>query len=234
MIMTWTPERRRRQAEVMKLVRSVYFSDEKNTKAWHEKNSEANRIAGKNRAGIKTPESSHVAWNKGLTKETSLTVMESAAARSKPRSESSKINVKNGCAKRGPEWYANVCANNKVMAIAKKGVPRSIEFMRKLLNAKKPTSIEIQFMNLIRKNNLPYKYVGDGEFWIGNKNPDFIHTDKSERKVIELYGDYWHRGHNPQDRIDLFAKSNFVCTVIWEREFKRADWEERVLELLHV
>ncbi len=69
---------------------------------------------------------------------------------------------------------------------------------------------------------MPYKYVGNGEVIIGFKNPDFINVN-GEKKVIELYGDYWHRNDNPQDRIDHFKKYGFDCLVIWERELKNKD-----------
>jgi len=233
----WTPERRERQREVMKMVRASYHSNPENRRRWRDKVAAAAKLAGNKMIGRKRPECGHASWNTGLTKETSAKVANIAAKCSRPRSKEACKNIAAACADRknkNPEWYKKICAINRKNAVARKGVPRSVEFMRKLLNAKKPTSIEIQFMNLVKKNNLPYRYVGDGKFWIGNKNPDFIHTDRSKREVIELYGDYWHRGHNPQDRIDLFAKSNFKCTVIWEREFKRDDWEERVLEAINV
>jgi G:T-mismatch repair DNA endonuclease (very short patch repair protein) len=36
----------------------------------------------------------------------------------------------------------------------------------------------------------------------------------------ELYGDYWHKGQNPQDRIDMFKPFGFDTLVIWEKELK--------------
>ncbi len=49
--------------------------------------------------------------------------------------------------------------------------------------------------------------------------PDFFNIN-GQKKVIEMFGDYWHQGQNPQDKIDRYAKSGFDCLVIWERELK--------------
>jgi very-short-patch-repair endonuclease len=53
---------------------------------------------------------------------------------------------------------------------------------------------------------------------VGKKIPDFISTEKS--KIIELYGDYWHKGEDPQQKIDYYKRYNFSTLVIWESELK--------------
>lgn len=55
---------------------------------------------------------------------------------------------------------------------------------------KRPTKAESHITSLIRDNKLPFKYTGDGEFFIGRKNPDFKHITK--KKVIEFNGFYTH------------------------------------------
>lgn len=101
----------------------------------------------------------------------------------------------------------------------------------------RPTTPEKRFMGLINKHNLPYKYVGDGKFWIDNKNPDFIHINKKE--VIEIFGDYW---HNPQlnkhckyenteeGRQKVFKAKGFKCIIIWEKELNKPNWEKDILK----
>lgn len=64
-----------------------------------------------------------------------------------------------------------------------------------------------------------WKYVGDGSVIFGTKNPDFININ-GKKQIIELYGDYWHKGQDPQDRIDIFEPFGFSTLVIWERELK--------------
>ncbi len=63
-----------------------------------------------------------------------------------------------------------------------------------------------------------FQYVGDGQEIIGGKIPDFI--DPINNKIIELYGDYWHKGQDPNDRIDYFKNFGYDTLVIWESELK--------------
>lgn len=73
-------------------------------------------------------------------------------------------------------------------------------------------------------NLLPneYKFVGHGEVVIAGKCPDFININ-GQKKIIELYGDYWHKGQDPQDRIDIFAKYGYDTLIIWEHELEDLD-----------
>jgi len=61
-----------------------------------------------------------------------------------------------------------------------------------------------------------YSFVGTGDLVIGGKIPDFANG----YQLIELFGEYWHRGDNPQDRIDHFAIYNYSCLVVWDYELK--------------
>jgi len=65
-----------------------------------------------------------------------------------------------------------------------------------------------------------YKYVGDGKFFIGRFNPDFVH--KQEKKIIELYGDYWHNlpSYKERDkrRLKTYKKYRYLTLIIWEKE----------------
>ena len=65
-------------------------------------------------------------------------------------------------------------------------------------------------------DELGWRFVGDGQIWIVGKNPDFI-WDKGH-KVLEVFGDYWHRNDDSQERINHFAKYNWPCLVVWEHE----------------
>jgi G:T-mismatch repair DNA endonuclease (very short patch repair protein) len=103
----------------------------------------------------------------------------------------------------------------------------------------RPTKPEKKFMELINKYNLPYRYVGDGKFWIDNKNPDFIHTTKKE--VVEVFGDYWHNPtlnkhckyeNTEEGRHNVFKSKGYNCIIIWEKELNMSNWEENVLKKL--
>ncbi len=67
-----------------------------------------------------------------------------------------------------------------------------------------------------------WKFVGDGSMVIGGKNPDFANIN-GRKELIELFGDYWHKGEDPQNRIDLFKSYGFKTLVIWESELENLD-----------
>ena len=91
-----------------------------------------------------------------------------------------------------------------------------------------PNGLEKQFIDIIKTNALPYKYVGDFSLWIDGKNPDFISTDGSKR-IIEVFGKYWHTTvcsnyyYTEHGRKDFFAKRGYECLVIWDYELKNKD-----------
>jgi very-short-patch-repair endonuclease len=86
----------------------------------------------------------------------------------------------------------------------------------------KPNKIEKRLISIIDKNNLPFKYVGDGQIWIGSKNPDFISLN--EKKIIELFGDFWHTQkvrcfeETENGRKEHFLKYGYKTLIIWEHE----------------
>ena len=89
------------------------------------------------------------------------------------------------------------------------------EYVKAQMEARgvKPNKLELQLGEKLAL--LGFRYVGDGQLVIGGKCPDF--WDGGTR-LVELYGDYWHRGQDPQERIDHFARYGYECQVIWERE----------------
>lgn len=85
-------------------------------------------------------------------------------------------------------------------------------------NEIKPNKLEKFFDDMTPPN---IRYIGNGTWWrlLPNgkrKNPDFKVT--GENKVIEVYGDYWHRNDDPQELIDLYKQIGIDCLVIWENE----------------
>lgn len=71
-----------------------------------------------------------------------------------------------------------------------------------------------------------YKYVGDGKFFVGGKNPDFV--CESKKKIVELFGESF---HDPQcswkdisyestelGRIEFLAKNGWDALIIWSKE----------------
>ncbi len=70
------------------------------------------------------------------------------------------------------------------------GIPKTEEHIRKCLRRRIPTCLESDFQKIIDKNGLPYKFVGDGSFMIGRKNPDFININ-GEKIAIEVYAPFY-------------------------------------------
>lgn len=64
------------------------------------------------------------------------------------------------------------------------------------------------------------RYVGNGKWWRkidGHyRNPDFKITGQD--KVIELFGNYWHRNDNPDDLINEYKEVGLECLIFWESE----------------
>ncbi len=91
---------------------------------------------------------------------------------------------------------------------------------------KRPTSLEKQFIEIIQKYNLPYKYVGDGSFLIGFKSPDFINTN-GEKICIETRPremcQIWNKC-SPEEyeekQISHYSKFGWKCVVLWKEELQ--------------
>ena len=99
--------------------------------------------------------------------------------------------------------------------------PEHIEKMMKALHIK-PNKPEKQLLKLLNEL-FSNEYVYNGDFSAGitinRKIPDFVNIN-GKKKLIELYGDYWHKDDNPQDRIDLFKQYGYETLVIWEHELE--------------
>lgn len=107
------------------------------------------------------------------------------------------------------------------------------EHIRNALRKRPMSYLEKKFNEIIQKNNLPYKFVGNGKFFIERKNPDFI--DENRKIAIEVYG----------KRQKAAFKKNGIDGWIKERQeiFNRNGWtilfiegesiiEESLLEIL--
>jgi hypothetical protein len=94
---------------------------------------------------------------------------------------------------------------------------------------KVPNSKETMILNMLQElQPNTWKYVGDGSLKIGGKNPDIWN---GKDKLIEHYGYHWHRNHNPQDRIDLFAKYGYKTLIIQEMDLiKRPEYVKELIK----
>ncbi|MDO8623457.1 MAG: hypothetical protein Q7R52_04375 [archaeon] len=107
---------------------------------------------------------------------------------------------------------------------------------KEILKRKPMSGLEIKFNNIIIKNNLPYKFVGNGEFFIEKKNPDFINEEKKiavevfykTHKATFLKGgfkklDYSRLVNYVSEREKLFSKYGWITfffdeTMVNEKE----------------
>jgi len=88
----------------------------------------------------------------------------------------------------------------------------------------KPNKPEKLLNELLRELLLKeYKFVGDGKLIIDGFCPDFINTN-GQKKIIELYGDYWHNktGMKERDerRLKAYKKYGYKTLIVWENELK--------------
>lgn len=179
----------------------------------------------------------HKSWSKGLTKETDERVTKiSEALKSKPSGSKGKKFPK--------EKYPNYGMRNKKhsretkvkeskshkdkkydekhrrkISESKKKIWQDPEFQRIMAIARvlKPNKLEQFFDELTPKY---IYYVGNFTFFIVTKkqthNPDF--KIKGQRKIIELFGNYWHKGEDPKELIKEYAEAGWECKIFWEKE----------------
>ena len=135
----------------------------------------------------------NIPWNKGLTKETD------------DRCRQAGIKVREALkGKKRPD-----------LSKALTGRKLTKEHIKNSLRRRTPSSLEEKFQEIIDKHNLPYRFVGDGSFILGDKNPDFINTN-DEKIAIEVYAKYYKLRNN-------------IAIKEWKEErnkvFKEYGWE---------
>ena len=102
------------------------------------------------------------------------------------------------------------------------------------------TKPEMIFEAICKKYDFPFKYTGDGSFWIGKDpsvNPDFVECN-GKKIAVEIFS-YWH------DSLRRFGKVRYIATyegrkkilkkygwklvVFWQEDLERKDAEQFVL-----
>ena len=111
------------------------------------------------------------------------------------------------------------------------------EYRKKMTRILREQSLKGKWKGILRKPNKAeqklaalvqtvcpneYRYVGDGKVIIDGKCPDFINCN-GQKKIIELFGDYWHKGQDPQKRMERFRQFGFNTLVVWEHELNQPD-----------
>jgi len=106
------------------------------------------------------------------------------------------------------KWREKISKSSKGRVISKRTRERmsisqrkrfeNPEEIRKCLRRRTPSSLEWKMINIIQKLNLPYKFIGNGQFFIEKFNPDFIEYN-GKKIAIEVF----YRRHKEQFRKGL-------------------------------
>lgn len=114
-----------------------------------------------------------------------------------------------------------ISESHKGKRLSEKTKQKIREARKKQVFPKNKTQPELKISKIIDKYNLPIKYVGNGSYWIGKINPDFIAING--KLAIEVFGEYW---HDPT----LNSSVRFLGTEEGRRKYlKSFDWDLIVL-----
>jgi G:T-mismatch repair DNA endonuclease (very short patch repair protein) len=112
------------------------------------------------------------------------------------------------------------------------------EQLRKMMVGlhKKPNRLELKLIDLIGRNHLQFRYVGNWEFILGGKCPDFVSMG-GKKQIIELFGNYWHTTKSREsadERIAHFKRFGFDTLILWERDLDNEDQTlQKILQFEH-
>lgn len=175
----------------------------------------------------------HVGWNRGLTKE------DHPSIRSMAEKLTGQVGSRLG-KKASPETKRRLSEAKRKSGIKPDTTAANIRtrqlwadpewkamMLKKLRSAfqKKPNTLEQELITLFAENEMPYEFAGDGKIVINGLIPDFINVN-GEKKVIELFGEYWHgrqdiKWHQTElGRMMAYNSVGFDCLIIWDKELK--------------
>ena len=99
-----------------------------------------------------------------------------------------------------------------------KGLWANPEHAKKCLSFNSPNKQELKLAGIL-ESMYPgeWKFVGDGQVIIAGKFPDFININ-GQKKIIELYGEFFHKDDDPEDRAKVFRPYGYDTLVIWGKE----------------
>lgn len=128
---------------------------------------------------------------------------------------------KNNCSRKQKIKWADLEYRNRLVKAAKMGLKI------------RPNKPEQRVIDIIKKYNLPYVYVGDGSVVIYGYCPDFINCD-GKKKIIEVFGRAFHDeartfrdsipDYGTEDgRKAMFSKLGYDTLVLWDDELSSED-----------
>ena len=160
----------------------------------------------------------HIAWNKGLTKETDDRI----ATYSTKMAETKKELFRMGVLKPSRYWLGKKQSEESKRKNSETHKKKwQDEKFAKMMSEKfrrSPNMTELRLLDFLDfLHPQKFKYVGDGKLWISGKNPDYI--DAENNLIIELFGNYWHEKKEEKERIKYLENCGYNTLVIWENEF---------------
>lgn len=134
--------------------------------------------------------------------------------------------------KRGDRCFSCYKIKRKEIAKQRWADPVFQKKIQKSFNRKpnKPETALLDLLNQLFPNE--YKYVGDFQFFLGGKNPDFMNCN-SKKLLVEMWGSYWHRNDDPQARIDHFKQFGFDTCIVGDGELKDQETLVKKLREFH-
>lgn len=106
------------------------------------------------------------------------------------------------------------------------------------LGACHPNKSELRVLALLKQIGHGagrFRYVGDGKFWVGNCNPDFVY--KAKHLLIEYFGGYWHRDEEKdRKRLEFLRGQGWRVLVLWGQDLLKRNYDqtrEKVLAFIN-
>lgn len=162
-------------------------------------------------------------WNLGLTAASDCRVRNCSVEARSRQSQDAKRRWSDPMYRKSQTEAIHVAANTPQhrakMSEIVRGLWKNPEYAKKVLRRRIPSGEEFEFTRLSLDNDLKYAYVGNEVLVIDGKNPDFVNLDE-HHKIIEIWGDYYKRGRNPQQLIDFYYMRGYQCLIIWASELK--------------
>jgi len=95
----------------------------------------------------------------------------------------------------------------------------------------KPEKLVLGILQILFPSGSPFQFAGDRKFWIKMangryRNPDFV--CESNKKIIEVFGRYWHRNDKTDEVISQYAECGWKCLIVWDDEIAGAN--DRILK----
>jgi very-short-patch-repair endonuclease len=86
----------------------------------------------------------------------------------------------------------------------------------------RPNRKEQHLISIMEANRLPFRYVGNWQFTLGGRCPDFLNCN-GKKQLIEYFGDYWHTTlakETDEERVAFFRRFGFETLILRESDLK--------------